>query len=111
MFLLLTGDLFSKYDPQNLANLVLLSDSSVDFATFLLLSTSLRQDCSVKSDVRLNSILPYLAESSTSNDLMLLLLAQTMAKDAVKMENVFPFLLLNDLESGIEIKKLIKSPY
>ena len=94
-------------DMNSILPLLLLSDddsnSTLDMTSFFLYSSMLQNDCEIATDDQFGAMLPLLlmdSEDGNSDNLMLMLMMQTMGDSPVGMDNIFPLLFLLDDEGN-----------
>lgn len=89
---------------------MLLDDGKLDFTTLFLLSNSMQQDCVHSTDDQMMMYMPLLMggkNQDTSETLMMLMMMQTMGNSPVQINQLAPFLLMDNLKEDSNLMLMI----
>jgi hypothetical protein len=97
-------------DMNSMLPFLMMGDNSLDFKSLFLMTNMMNQDCTTDTDSQMNMLLPMLMmgdESSNSDDLMMLLMMQSMGNQPLGMDMLMPHLMSQDNEQDSQLLMMV----
>ena len=85
-------------DMNSMLPFLMLGDDSMDFKSLFLMTNMMNQDCAHETDSMMNMLMPMLlsGDGSNSDDLMMLMMMQSMGNNPVGMNQIMPFMMMDE---------------
>jgi len=87
-------------------------DDSMDFKSIFLMLNMMKQDCQHETDASINMLIPLLPMdegNSFSDSLMMMMMMQSMGNSPISMNQLMPFLLMEQSEESVLMMVLVNS--